>query len=159
MSVQRRRVLAAGGLLLCFILLFCVLLVPHGRKLVLYHQETGQIYRQWEIDESLKFSISYVHSVSKSPVRDLFRTVGDKILAAETRYYSFGAGTLDELGEGAVLSYGSDGSMIVSGLDLSYERLNLIVGTVYDHILSIGEEQISLTKLCGKNAPVSLEIR
>jgi hypothetical protein len=58
------------------------------------------------------------------------------------------------IGEGQILEYGDDGSMIVSGFERRMDNLSYIVGTVSDHTLYINNESISLRELCGRNATV-----
>ena len=36
--------------------------------------------------------------------------------------------------------------------------LTYVVGTVYDHMLTIGGEQVNLRALCGRNSRVHFEI-
>jgi hypothetical protein len=73
----------------------------------------------------------------------------------KTVYYGFGAGVQTELSEGETLTYGPDGSMIVSGFDKRMDNLIYFVGTVSDHTLTINDKEgISLRDLCGRSAPV-----
>ena len=102
------------------------------------------------------FSIEFIHSVNKSPVIDYFEIREDGIYGIKTVYYGFGAGVPTELEEGQELSYGEDGSMIISGFELKMSSLIYRVGTVSDHILCLEEgTEISLRDLCGRNARVA----
>lgn len=47
--------------------------------------------------------------------------------------------------------------MVVSKIDMELPGFNLIVGTVSDHTLAIGGEEISLRDLCGRNTMVHIE--
>ena len=71
-----------------------------------------------------------------------------------TLAYGFGAGVQTQIEEGQTLTYGEDGSMIVSGFDTPMPNLQYIVGTVSDHILTVNGEEISLRDLCGRNSLV-----
>ena len=76
-----------------------------------------------------------------------------------TVYYSFGAGVPDELAEGETLTIREDGAMVVTGMDRDLDGVVYAVGTVSDHVLGIGGEEISLRDLCGRSSKVRFEIR
>ena len=130
-----------------------------GVKLVLCYSENDEVIRTFDVSEETEFSVEFIHSVNKSPVKDVFVVRDGKIYADRTIYATFGAGVQTEVEEGQTLGYDEEGNMIVSGFDMEFPRVNCIVGTVYDHVLEIGGESISLTELCGKNAHVYFELR
>lgn len=127
--------------------------------LALYNSETGEEYMSFAVKEGSEFAVEFIHSVNKSPVKDVFVIRDGKIVADRTVYSAFGAGVQTEVEEGQILEYDSDGNMVVSGFDTVFPQVRYIVGTVYDHILYIEEESISLTDLCGKNSHVAFELR
>ncbi len=98
--------------------------------------------------------MEFIHSVNRSPVIDVYELRPDGVYVVETIYYGFGAGVQTELLPGQTLAYGQDGAMIVSGFEQKIPRLSYIVGTVSDHVLTIGEQRVSLRALCGKNSTV-----
>lgn len=104
------------------------------------------------------FSVEFVHSVNQTPVKDAYIIRDGQIKAHSTTYRSFGAGVQTALGEGQTMTYDEDGNMIITGFDIAYDPLRYIVGTVSDHILEIGGEEISLRDMCGRNAKVVFEI-
>ena len=125
-----------------------------GYWLTLRDGDTGRLYARYPVRAGERFSVGFVHSVNKSPLIDVYEIRGDGIYVVETVYYGFGAGVQTELEEGQTLRFGSDGEMIVSGFDRRMDRLSYIVGTVSDHTLKVGGEEISLRELCGKNSTV-----
>ena len=130
-----------------------------GVKLVICYSENDEVIRTFDVAEGTEFSVEFIHSVNKSPVKDVFVVKEGKIFADRTIYATFGAGVQTEVEEGQTLGYDEEGNMIVSGFDMEFPRVNCIVGTVYDHVLEIGGESISLTELCGRNAHVYFELR
>ena len=136
-----------------------IFLVSRQPNLVMFNSETGEVYRRWEVTDDLTFSITFIHSVNQTPVCDTFRIDGDQIRPVSTIYRSFGAGVQTEIEAGQTLSYDQEGNMVITGFHQSYPRLSYIVGTVSDHLLEIGPEQISLRDLCGRNAHVAFEVR
>ena len=145
------------------ILLFLAFTIPlngcsRGRELVLRDQTTGQVYGAWTVWEGDTFSLAFIHSVNQSPVIDVFAVEEDHLRAVKTIYSSLGAGVQSELQPGETLSYDESGRMVISGFQRTYESLNLIVGTVSDHSLTIQDKTYSLRELCGKNAAVTFAI-
>lgn len=122
--------------------------------LILKNGDTGETLAVYRIDEENEFSITFVHSVNKSPVTDVYESRNGKIYVVRTIYYSFGAGVQTELEEGQTLEYGEDGSMIVGGFNRQMDNLSYIVGTVSDHILEINGNTVSLREICGRNTIV-----
>ena len=128
--------------------------------LILKDPGSGREYARYAASYGDTFSVTFVHSVNRSPVSDIYEIKDDGIYVEQTVYYNFGAGVQTELGEGETRSYGEDGSMIVSGFDRKIEPLLYIVGTVSDHVLVINEgEEISLRDLCGRSAHVEFCLR
>lgn len=123
--------------------------------LILRNGKTGKILASYPMQEGGEFSVRFKHSVNKSPVEDRYRIENGGIVVFETVYYNFGAGVQTELEEGQSLTYGKDGSMIISGIDKPIADLSYNVSPVYDHILLINGEEISLRQLCGKERAVS----
>ena len=125
-------------------------------SLILENPSTQEQYASYEVKVGDIFSIEFIHSVNKSPVIDYFEIREDGIYGVKTVYYGFGAGVPTELEEGQELSYGEDGSMIISGFELKMSSLIYRIGTVSDHILCLEEgTEISLRDLCGRNARVA----
>lgn len=112
-------------------------------------------YGQWAMDDGSLFSLSFIHSVNKSQVKDELLVEEGILHAYKTIYSGLGAGVQTELNEGETLTYDEDHQMVISNMTTTYDGLNLIVGTVSDHILEIHGREISLRELCGKNAPVT----
>ena len=135
--------------------------------LVLEDVRSGEIIAAYPMKTGDEFSIGFIHSVNKSPVTDYYALRSDGIYVVKTVYYGFGAGVQTELEEGQKLTYGDDGSMIITGFDRKMDDLIYFVGTVSDHTLTLLEnetfclhefpkekERISLRDLCGRNAMV-----
>ena len=128
------------------------------KKLVLKDPTDGTVYASYEMNVGDLFSIQFIHSVNKSSVTDWFEIRDDGIYGIKTVYYGFGAGVPTQLEEGQTLTYGDDGSMIISGFEMKMNHLIYRVGTVSDHILTLPDEtQISLRDLCGRNARVEFQ--
>ena len=123
--------------------------------LTLSDAKSGEIYAAYDLKPGDVFSVGFIHSVNKSPVTDYYEVRKDGIYVVKTIYYGFGAGVQTQLEEGQTMTYGDDGSMIVTGFDQKIPDLIYFVGTVSDHTLTLNETtEVSLRDLCGRNAMV-----
>lgn len=128
-----------------------------GYRLIVSGEKADDL--SFEVVDGDRFSITFVHSVNKTPVTDVYEVSDGKIFVVETKYFGFGAGVQSELEEGQTLSYTEDGAMLISGIDREMTDLNYIVGTVSDHVLEIEGEQYSLRDHFGKNAHISFKLK
>ncbi len=125
-----------------------------GYELVLSDPSSGQVYASYPMEEGESFEVEFIHSVNKSPVRDIYELRDGELWNVQCIYYGFGAGVEEILLEGETLSYGDKGEMIVSGIDHKMDHMVIIVGTISDHTLYLGDEAISLRDLCGRSSKV-----
>ena len=127
-------------------------------KLVITDRESRKVYAKYELCDGEEFSVSFIHSVNITEVTDVYYADGGYIVCDKCVYSSFGAGMPTEWEEDWEVSYEGD-KITISGLDIIQKEVTYIVGTVYDHVLHIGEKDVVLNELCGKNAEITLKIR
>lgn len=128
-----------------------------GGELALCDGDTGAEFARYPLEVGEEFSITFIHSVNATPVTDYY-DVDEQgtITLLRTVYYGFGAGVPFDLNEGETLSYDENGAMIISGIDRVIPDYLIFVGTVSDHTLKIGEKEISLRELCGRNTKLRI---
>lgn len=154
-------VAAVIGIIITAVIL-CLSAFFRGEKktvLALCDAKTDKVIQLYEVSEGDEFSVEFIHSVNKSPVKDIFVIREGKIFVDRTVYSAFGAGVQTEVEEGQTLSYDEEGNMVVSGFNIEFPRVKYIVSPVYDHVLEIDGEKISLTEKCGSGARVYFELR
>ncbi len=140
--------LAAAAFFFCF---------QDGGHLVLRDGDTGTEFARYPLEVGEEFSITFIHSVNATPVTDHYGVDAQgTITLLRTVYYGFGAGVPFDLNEGEELSYDEDGAMVISGIDRVIPKFLIFVGTVSDHTLRIGEKEISLRDLCGRNTKLRI---
>ncbi|MGE4214427.1 MAG: DUF1850 domain-containing protein [Anaerotignaceae bacterium] len=139
-------------------LLVFLLLNTGEAVLQLRDGESGKIYAKYEAYEGMTFSVSFIHSVNKSCVKETYEIKEGSIYLESCLYSDFGAGVATEVEEGQTLTYTEDGEMLLSGFNRRIDGLSYIVGTVSDHILEVEGEEISLRDLCGRNSTVRFEV-
>lgn len=152
---RRFRVLFGAAIALIALLMAAsFLLSGEFGYLVLSSPKTGEVYYRCLARLGDEFSIGFIHSVNKSPLTDYYEIRQEGIYVVKTVYYDFGAGVQTQIEEGQTLSYGDDGSMIVTGFNTLIPDLIYFVGTVSDHTLTLHGKKISLRDLCGQSAMV-----
>lgn len=152
---RHRFVTAAIVVLTVAAVFFSIMVFGRDECLVLRNTADGKTIAAFSLGEGDIFSIGFIHSVNKSPVTDFYQIEDNAIYVEKTVYYGFGAGVQTEIEPGQELTFGDDGSMIVSGFHQPMPDLTYFVGTVSDHILTLpGDNEVSLRDLCGKNTRV-----
>ena len=150
--------LITAAVLMIFITAAAVFIkTASAQYLVLYNADTGERYITEKAEEGMMFSVEFIHSVNKTPVKDTFIIENGEIRAYSTTYRSFGAGVQTALEGNQKMSYDEQGNMIITGYDITYDPLRYCVGTVSDHILTLGGEEISLRNMCGRSERVVFE--
>ena len=135
-------------------------LCPRAHRLVLRDPDTGRTYASYPMAEGAEFSVSFVHSINKTPYYDLYEIRDGEIWVTGLQYYSFGAGVPEALDPAWQLTLLPDGGMLVTGLDTPLQHIIYRVGTVYDHFLHLPEgREVNLTELCGRSSRVELGYR
>ena len=132
-----------------------------GYYLTVRSRDSGALYARYRMGEGDRFSVTFIHSVNKYPLTDTYEIEDKNIYVEETVYCSFGAGVQTELNPGEVLDkvyvdrpdY-QGWAMIIRNIHQLRNNVGYIVGTVYDHVLTVNGQDVSLRDLCGKNAAV-----
>lgn len=124
------------------------------------YSEAGYFIKSYDIEEGGTFSISFTHSVNKSPVTDFYKIDKENnIYLFKTVYYNYGAGVPTELENEENLTYGENGSMIIDGMDKKIDNLTYFLSEQSDHILTIiGKQVVSLWNDCGQNVTIKIRI-
>ena len=154
----KKRLIAAAVLMIFITAAAFAVNMLSAEYLVMYDSDTGKRYITEKADDGIMFSVEFVHSVNQTPVKDTYIIENGEIRAYSTTYRSFGAGVQTALEGNQKMTYDDEGNMVITGFDITYDPLRYIVGTVSDHILTFGGEEISLRNLCGRNAKVVFEI-
>lgn len=155
-KVKLSKVFAAAIVLLA--VAAAIFLRNAGWYLTLSNGNTGEFYARYPLKNSETFGITFIHSVNATPVTDYYSVDKDgSITLQSTVYYDFGAGVPYDLNDGEELSIDREaGSMTISGINRVIPNFLIFVGTVSDHTLSIGGDEVSLRDLCGRNAKVRI---
>lgn len=157
--MKTRKLIISAAALIVAAAVISIFIVRPSYRLVLSDAGTGERYGTFPVELGDMFSVEFIHSVNKSPVRDYYEIRGGgEIYVVQTDYYGFGAGVQTELNPGETLEYGPDGAMQIKNIDKLLPNLTYVVGTVSDHVLYINGEEISLRDLCGRSSKVCFTV-
>ena len=140
-------------------LLFLSLSEPlsETQYLLLINERTGKTLHSIEAPNGAEFSVTYIHSVNKSPVTEYFQVIDGQIYLTALRYQSFGAGMPSEQTDGQV-SHHQGGSMLVTGYNRLIPRLCCFISRVEGHTFDMGGASLPLNTLDEPGEPVLFTI-
>ena len=126
--------------------------------LTLSEKESGRVLARIPLEDGGQFSVTFRHSVNKSDVTEIYERRGREIWLTGCVYYDFGAGVAEVLEPSWTLETGENGEMILANIEMRMDDLTYIVGTVYDHILSVNGDTIILNERFGRNTKIHFSI-
>ena len=151
--MKRKSIIAAAVIAIVAAVLF----VPSQTQLTVRHD--GRLIFTEKIASGGTFSIRYNHSVNRSPVVDTveYTPNGEKPLTVRTSLYqTFGAG-IPVAEDGGTLTATEDG-LLLSGIDTTYDKIDLMTGTYADHHLITQSGEHQLKALCGEQKHVVIMV-
>lgn len=145
--------------LVFIIICFFIFTVPVVRQFLIIDYKTDEILYSTSVKPGDRFSITYIHSVNKSPVEDQFELADDfKLFLRKSIFKSFGAGVPSNLNDGDKFEYFDD------RIEVSYNnsRINkfiLFVGVVADHHFLMNGKDIKLNELSPPQRSVHFTVK
>ncbi len=71
--MNKKKVLIAAAAIACVAIAAAVLFLRSaGGRLVIRNADTGEVYLSYPLEQGEEFSITFVHSVNKTPVTDVY---------------------------------------------------------------------------------------
>ncbi len=133
-------------------------IAPVFPALEVREQNTGKVLYMTPIAPGEQFEVGFVHSVERTPVREVFETGQDlSIYLVETVYESFGAGLPTMPDEQATLVV-KGGVMRIIGLRRKIGRLFLAVSPVPGHELTVREQRVDLADLARPGTGLDIRV-
>ncbi len=152
--LTKKRFGKAAAIALALAAAFLIATLCFGRHYLTLRDQSGVLYARYPMEEGGTFAVTFIHSVNLYPLTDYYEIHDKTIYVEATKYEAFGAGVQTELNPGEVLTYTDDGAMLITGIHQDRTGVGYLVGTVYDHVLTVNGTEISLRELCGRNAKV-----
>ncbi|AKG73068.1 DUF1850 domain-containing protein [Salinicoccus halodurans] len=140
-------------LISCLVIL---LYVYRPSYLVVAEYETGETLYETRVDQGERFAITYIHSVERSPVKEVFEVRNEEIYTMESHTESFGAG-MPYNGEDVEMK---NGKFIIRNIDRKVHGGSLKVrpSSVFPHHIEIGGSTITISEApySGKNLEIKV---
>ena len=119
-----------------------------GRYLHLEDAGSGQLLLRLPVQGEDTFTVSYIHSVNQSPVREIFELSDGRIVLSALEFYTFGAGIPAQLEPGQVLVHLPCGAMRIEGFARETNQpLRYMVGYTSELTLHLRGYETSLASL------------
>jgi hypothetical protein len=129
-------------------LLGVLLFIPAADKFIIEQVKDGRIVYCTAFKPGMEFAISYIHSVNKSKIIDIFTISGDGIITLDSsRFTSFGAGVASFPEEKTSLFSSENGYIDYKDICRVVDDLVVFVGTVADHEIILQSAVIPLNDL------------
>lgn len=146
-SVRLRHALAVAVLLALVGSVGLAAAVPAGHAVVVTDAETGDVLASIPVEDGTTVTLSYMHSVERTPVHDVYVVRGTTLDNVEMRFQSYGWGLP------ADADVHREGGYFVFDPDRRYDELFVKPGTVANHRLTIGDSTtIDLVALSDANS-------
>ena len=157
-SNRKARIVAAGAIFAALAASALLLIFGKTQYLVLINERTGVVLYEVKAPDGTEFSIEFIHSVNKSPVKEYYIVADGRIYLTAVRYESFGAGIPSELEDGQTMRL-EDGTMLITGYDRHIPRLCYFISRTEGHALDIGAVKIMLDTLDAPGEPILFTIK
>lgn len=151
------------NLLLIICIIFTVIILacciwPGQLYLEIRAQQDGRLLSAGQVQSGSIVILRFTHSVARRPVDELWEVSEKEILILrETVYDSFGAGLPTDLGPGEKMTV-QEGWIRIYNMDRVLPSVKLAVGTVADHHLFYGAQQLRLSELTAPGTLITIEV-
>ncbi|WP_332897422.1 DUF1850 domain-containing protein [Haladaptatus sp. CMSO5] len=116
--------------------------IPGERVLVVSDADTGEQLLAVPVEENTTVNLSYMHSVEKTPVYDIYEVHGERLDNTEMRFQSYGWGlpAREDV-------YTENGFFVFNPENRSYDELYVKPGRIASHRLTVGDQTYDLVSL------------
>ncbi|WDP88462.1 MAG: DUF1850 domain-containing protein [Desulfobacter sp.] len=116
------------------------------RYLAVVQFPQGRELTRTELGEETGFSLSFIHSVSRTPVTDIYRIQGTRIIQTQERFRAHGAGLPSHPSEPGGLSWAKEGEEFVLNMERPIPKLVVRTDKNYKNRLILGSTTINLNQ-------------
>lgn len=103
-----------------------------------------------------KFTLSFIHSVQKTPVYEIYYIDdNNNLILKETRYYSLGVG-LPFTAESGHFS-NENGEFRITGLNRKFPSISMMVSPIPGHVIIIGDKKYSLSSFTKPEESINIK--
>lgn len=135
------------------------LFVPIERKLTLTDKKTGETIYFTDVKPGDTYTVSYTHSINKSPVDDVLEIQKDySIMLKKTVFRAFGVGIPSETEGGQTINVYDD-RIEIDNINMPVKEHLVFVGVIADHTFTMHGQTLHLNELTQPQRTVQFEVR
>ncbi|MGM0397393.1 MAG: DUF1850 domain-containing protein [Halobacteriota archaeon] len=139
----RRLLVAAVAVLVVTVALATAAQAAASPVLIVSDQETGEELLVTSVDDGTTVTLEYMHSVEKTTVRDVYVVDDGALRMTRMEFSSFGWGLP---ARADIDGRTAEGEFYIAYDDRTYEKVNVVPGTVAGHTLVVGDEEYDLVE-------------
>ncbi|MBH0156967.1 DUF1850 domain-containing protein [Fictibacillus sp. 5RED26] len=133
-------------------------IVPFFKSVVIEDGKTGKSLAFFDAKQGSEFSIEYIHSIHKTPVREIYQVHNEEILQTEMRFQEFGVGMPSGADEGEVFAQKGE-NYILSNMKRTFPSLDIRIGQIIaNHTLLLKGHEYPFSGLSEKGSWVSIKV-
>lgn len=117
-----------------------------GRYLAVSQFPEGQELMRASLEGEQRFFLSFIHSVSGTPVEDIYRVSGLNIIQTEERFMTHGAGLPSHPNEPGGVAWEKDGERFILKMERPITKLVVRTDKTYKNRLFLGSRTINLNQ-------------
>ncbi|MFC3419571.1 DUF1850 domain-containing protein [Salinicoccus hispanicus] len=118
--------------------------------------ETDAVLYSAAVEEGERFAVTYIHSVERSPVKEVFEVRGTDVYTMESHTESFGAGMPYEGDEVEM----EDGKFIIRNINRRVHGgvLRIRPSSVFPHHIELGDDRITISEAPYKGRNLEIKV-
>ncbi|MBD7963013.1 DUF1850 domain-containing protein [Fictibacillus norfolkensis] len=145
-------------IILGLVILIMFSMVPFFNSVVIEDGKTGKPLAFFDVKEGSEFSIEYIHSIHKTPVREIYHVHHEVILQTEMRFQEFGVGMPSGAAEGEVFAQKGE-NYILSNMKRTFPSLDIRIGQIIaNHTLLLNGNKYPFSSFSEKGSWVSIKV-
>ncbi|MET3727138.1 hypothetical protein ABID52_000719 [Fictibacillus halophilus] len=143
--------------ILILVALALVSMVPFFNAVVIEEGKTGKTLAFFKAKHGSEFSIEYIHSIHKTPVREIYQVHNEEIMQTEMRFQEFGVGMPSGAADGEVFTHKGK-NYILSNMKRTFPSLDIRIGQIIaNHTLLLKDNEYPFSAFSEKGSWVSLK--
>ncbi|WP_411843355.1 DUF1850 domain-containing protein [Salinicoccus sp. HZC-1] len=142
-TLHRRNVFLSLTGIFIIIIIAVLLYICRPTQLIVMDMNTEEVLFSQKVEQGERFEVTYIHSVERSPVKEIFEVRGQDIYTMESHTESFGAG-MPYTGEEIEMK---NGKFIIKDINRKVHGgiLRVRPSSVFPHHIKIGKEDLVIS--------------
>jgi len=151
--MKHKRLFTVGAVFAALAVTVLFILTHSSTYLLISNEKNGEILFRAKVHDGEEFSVSYIHSVNKSPVTEYYQIQSTEIHLTAMRFSAFGAG-MPEQPEAGQTMRAEDGYIYMEGFSRATPHLRFFIGRTAEHTLEYSGGTVPFETLGEPGQPV-----